>query len=334
MQEPKRGARGKRADELLAKGVPPERARGIALLEERIARWPAEWGDNIMVLLHGDFGAPAETMLFETLGIEVEAGEVRDSILKAARTVVQARVGVKARTVAGLIDAANRISILLSVYSASVAGAASAGWWCHLTHGTPQDDHAPLVGERIVPMLESLHALPQPVARRVRTALAWIAEPRPAAAELYRLDLTHRFVAYWNAFEALVDAICMIKPVVKPQRPEQVDQLRHFLAERGAGIGLGDIDEAYWRFVETGFVGRATYALGICFGAQAPAIIEHCFHRLPERERLLNFRNALCRGNVDAEILKERVRIESKQARLSFIVFGMLARLVPVPPRQ
>ena len=81
MQEPKRGARGKRADELLAKGVPPERARGIALLEERMARWPAEWGDNIMVLLHGDFSAPAETMLFETLGIEVEAGEVRDSIL-------------------------------------------------------------------------------------------------------------------------------------------------------------------------------------------------------------------------------------------------------------
>mgnify|MGYP007028596799 CR=1 FL=1 len=33
------------------------------------------------------------------------------------------------------------------VYSASVAGAASAGWWCHLTHGTPQDDQAPLVAE-------------------------------------------------------------------------------------------------------------------------------------------------------------------------------------------
>ena len=164
--------------------------------------------------------------------------------------------------------------------------------------------------------------------------LAWMAEPRGAAAEFYRLDLTHRFVAYWNAFEALVDAICMLKPVVKPHRQEQVDQLRQFLAERGAGIGLGDIDEAYWRFVETGFVGRATYALGVCFGAQAPAIIEHCFHRLPERERLANFRNALCRGGVDVEILKERVRIEGKQARLSFIVFGMLARLVPVTHRQ
>jgi len=333
MQEPKRGGRGKRADELLAKGVPPERARGIALLEERIARWPAEWGNNIKVLLHGDFRAPEEAILFATLGIEVEAGEVRDSILKAARTVVQARVGVKARTVAGLIDAAYRIATLLSAYSASVAGAASAGWWCHLTHGGLEDDHAPLLGERIVPVLEALHALPVPVARRVRTALAWMAEPRAAAAELYRLDPTRRFVGYWNAFEALVDAVCLLKPLVEPSRQEQVERMREFITERGVGIGLGDIDEAYWRFVESGFVGRATYALGICFGKQAPAITEHCFHRLPERERLLNFRNALCRGAVDTEILKERVRIESKQARLSYIVFGMLARLVPVAQR-
>jgi hypothetical protein len=244
--------------------------------------------------------------------------------------VVQARVSVSERTVAGLIDAANRITTLLSVYSASVAGAASAGWWCHLTHGTEADQRTPLLHERILPVLETLQRLPRPVERRVRTALYWIAEPRPAAIEVYRLDLTRRFVGYWNAFEALVDAVCLLKPVVEPARQDQVEELRRFIASRGAAIGLEDIGTAYHRFAAADFAVRASRALTLCFGTDAQAQIDLCFHIKPERERLLSVRDALCRGGVDTESLKERIRIEAKQARLAVIVLDMLARLVPL----
>ena len=117
-----------RAAELLAKGNPAARAHGIAELESRIARWPADWGGDMIVLIHGDFTALAAPVRFDALGITVEAGEVRDSILGAAECVVQARVSVAERTVAGVIDAANRIDTLLGVLVATTAGAGSIGW--------------------------------------------------------------------------------------------------------------------------------------------------------------------------------------------------------------
>lgn len=40
-----------RAKELEATGMPRMRALDTAMLEERIARWPSEWGDELQILL-------------------------------------------------------------------------------------------------------------------------------------------------------------------------------------------------------------------------------------------------------------------------------------------
>jgi hypothetical protein len=47
-----------RARELQGNGLDWLQANGIAWLEERIRQWPQAWGDDLRVLLYGDFKVP------------------------------------------------------------------------------------------------------------------------------------------------------------------------------------------------------------------------------------------------------------------------------------
>lgn len=318
-----------RAAALRAKGMPARRAIGIAALEERLARWPAEWGDALWVLIHGDFAPPSSALRFESLGIVIDAEPVRDSILKSAGCVLQAKVAVKERSVAAVIDAADRLAVLLGVYAAGVLGSTAAGWWSHLTHGAPGGAAPPFAIERIAPVLAALDALPREIERRVRAAIYWLDEPRPVAAETYRFDILRRYAGYFCAFECLVDAINLMKPLPAPSRAQKAEGIAAVVAVRGERLAVADIAELHRRYVDPDFTARAVHALKVCFGEGAPMHIEACFRVHPERNRLLAVNQAIRCGEIDASSLKERMRIEDRQARLSVIVFGMLARLVP-----
>ena len=317
-----------RAAELLAKGNPAARARGIAVLESRIARWPADWGGDMLVLIHGDFTPPAAPERFDALGITVEAGEVRDSILGPAQCVVRARVSVAERTVAGVIDAANRIDTLLGVLVATSAGAGSIGWWCHLTHGAARRAAPPLVTPRAATILAATRGLPLEVRRKVRAATVWINEPRSLTPEVYRLDLLRRYAGYWNAFECLVDAVCLLKPPSDLSAQQKADGIRDFIVAHGGTLGPAELAACHARYVEPGFAARATHALGASFGPAAKEHVDLCFHVWPERSRLYHLSRAVNSGSVDVDSLKERVRVEGRQARLAKIVAGMLASLL------
>lgn len=309
--------------------MPAPRAIGIAALETRLARWPAEWGDALWVLIHGDFSPPSAALRFDTLGIVIDAEPVKDSILKSAGCVLQAKVSVPERSVAAVIDAADRLAVLLGIYAAGVLGTTSAGWWSHLTHGAPGGAAPPFASERITPVLQALDALPREIERRVRAAMYWIDEPRPVAAETYRFDILRRYTGYFCAFECLVDAINLMKPQPAPSRAQKAEGIAAVVAVRGEHLGVTDIAELHRRYVDPDFTARAVHALKVCFGEGAPKHIEACFRVHPERNRLLAVNQAIRCGEIDASSLKERLRIEDKQARLSVIVFGMLARLVP-----
>jgi hypothetical protein len=333
-----------RAAALHARGMPAPRAIGIAALEARIARWPAEWGDELWVLIHGDFAPPAHSLAFASLGVVIEPEPVKDSILRSAGCVLKARVAVPEKSVAAVIDAADRLAVLLGVYAAGVLGSTAAGWWSHLTHGAPGGAAPAFAVERIVPVLDALKGLPREIERRVRAAIYWIDEPRPVAAETYRFDILRRYAGYFCAFECLVDAINLMKPQPALSRAQKAEGIAAVVAVRGERLGPADIAELHRRYVAADFTARATHALKVCFGAAAPAHIEACFRANPERERLIAVNQAIRCGEIDAAALKERLRIENKQVRLAQIVFGMLARLVPaghsgapasrpVPPR-
>jgi hypothetical protein len=134
---------------------------------------------------------------------------------------------------------------------------------------------------------------------------------------------------YWNAFECLVDAVCILRPQPKLSKEEQQEKIDDFFADRA--LNPATISECYRSFIDRGFVGKATHTLEQCFPDRAGAYVFECFKIKPEQDRLYNIRNAINHGDIEAENLEELIRVEDKQWRLWMIVFGILGQIIPVP---
>jgi hypothetical protein len=161
--------------------------------------------------------------------------------------------------------------------------------------------------------------------------LYWIREPTQLMMEGYRSDVLRVHAGYWNAFECLVEAVCILRPQPKLGKKEKQDQIDQFLANHGGKLDAARISECYRNYVDPGFVAKASHALNQCFPERADGYIVECFRKKPKQDRLYNIRNAINHGDIDAGNLKELIRVEDKQRRLWMIVFGMLGQFIPVP---
>lgn len=320
-----------RTQELQAAGMPEGRARGTAMLENRISLWPTEWGNELRIIIYGDFRSPETDLYFADLGIVVEAGAVKESIVKSAMCVLKARVTISEKSVAGLVDAGSRINTLLGVLAAIDWGNAGSGWWCHVTHGSMAGVLPAFEQDAIEKAIKAVQNLQPDVRRKVTSALHWIREPRQMMMEGYRSDLLRIYAGYWNAFECLVEAVCILRPQPKISKKDKQERIDQFVADHGGKLDPASISECYRNYVDPGFVAKASHALRQCFAERADGYIVECFRVKPEQDRLYNIRNAINHGDIEAENLQELIRIEDKHGRLWMIVFGMLGRIIPVP---
>jgi ribosomal protein S9 len=321
----------RRTQDLQAAGMPEGRARGTAMLEHRIAQWPPEWGDELRIIIYGDFRSPETDLQFADLGIVVEAGAVKESIARSAMCVLKARVTISEKTIAGLVDAGARINTLLGVLVAVDWGNAGSGWWCHVTHGSMAGLMLAFDQEAIAKAVTAVKNLQPDVRRKVTSALHWIREPRQMMMEGYRSDVLRVYAGYWNAFECLVEAVCILRPQPKLSRKEKQDRIDQFVADHDGKLDPASIGECYRSYVDPGFVAKASHALTQCFAERADGYISECFRTKPEQDRLYSIRNAINHGDIEAENLQELIRVEDKHQRLWMIVFGMLGQIIPVP---
>src|SRR5687768_5486397 len=102
-----------RAKELSEDGFDSIHAHGIAWLEERIRQWPSSWGDDLHVLIYGDFKQPTTTIDLPRLGIVVYPEKLTNTVIRNAMTVLKATVTIKEKSVPALLDTARRINVLL-----------------------------------------------------------------------------------------------------------------------------------------------------------------------------------------------------------------------------
>jgi hypothetical protein len=320
-----------RTQELQSAGMPEGRARGTAMLEHRISLWPPEWGNELPIIIYGDFRSPETDLHFTDLGIVVEAGVVKESIARSATCVLKARVTISERSVAGLVDAGARINTLLGVLAAVDWGNAGNGWWSRVTHGSMAGVSPAFEQESIENAIKAVRNLQPDVRRKVSSALHWIREPRQLMMEGYRSDVLRVYAGYWNAFECLVEAVCILRPQPKLAKKEKQESIDRFLADHGGKLDPTSIGECYRSYVDPGFVAKASHALKEWLGERANGYIVECFRMKPEQDRLYNIRNAINHGDIEAENLQELIRVDDKHRRLWFIVFGMLGKFIPVP---
>ena len=319
-----------RTEDLVTGGIREGHARGLAQLEMRIAQWPSGWGDDLVVLIYGDFSAPPAELDFPNLGITIEPEKVTTSFIKSALCVLKARVKIPEKSVKALADAAVRINTLLGALAALNWGNSGSGWWSYVTHPSMGGVMPKLDPDRVQKVVEALGTLPLPVARKVRSALYWIREPRQLVMEGYRSDVLRVYAGYWNAFECLVEAVCLLRPQPKKGRAEKQVDIDAFVAERKGVLDAAAISECYKAFVDPGFVAKASHALKVCFPERADQYVVECFRMKPEQDRLYNIRNAINHGDVDADNPSEMLRVEDRHSRLWMIVFGMLGLILPI----
>lgn len=326
----------RREQELQAAGMSEGRAATIATLELNIAECPPHtWKDNeLKIFIYGDMESPKVDVHFATLGIVVEAGKVEKAKARAW-CVLRARVTTSERSVAGLEDAAIRINTLLDILAALNGGDAAYGWYCYLTtdlsgrHSQVEWNAIENQQDAIEKIIISLKNLPEDVRRKVTSALHWIREPRKMMGESYRSDVLRLYAGYWNAFECLVEAVCILRPQPKLGKKEKQDKIDQFLADRGGKLDPESIVECYRNFVDPGFVTKASHALKQCFPERADGCIAECFKIKPKQDRLYDIRNAINHGDIDAGNQQELIRVKDKYRILWRIVFGMLGQIIP-----
>ena len=320
-----------RSRELKASGLESWRADHIATLEERISQWPPEWGENLEILIFGDFQPPSKELVFPTLGITVYPEKQENTIAHRAICVLKASVKVKERSIAEAIEAAKRVNRLLGALTLVEWGNGAVGWWSIITHVGSGGvlinlDHADL--PRAV---EGIVRLEPEMARKVDAALYWIQEPGKLGLWLHRGEILRVYSAYWNAFECLVEAVSLARPMPKSSRNERQARLEQFIARRKAPLTLADIEECYQRVVNPGFVGKASHALRVCFGEEAKDYIHECFGLPDKRDRLYDIRNAINHGDIDAEDPQELARVKSQLNRLTCMVLRIFGLFTPFP---
>jgi hypothetical protein len=316
-----------RSKELEAAGLDSSHAFGIASLERRVEQWPPAWGHDLVILIYGDFRQPDETLHYDALGITVHPEKVENTFVRNAMMVLKANVKVSDKSVASVLDAIQRINILLGSWSLLNWSNSGIDFWCFITHGGGGGGWEPLGHQQLSLVTKAVLAVHPKVRRRILAALYWIRAPRKMLLE-ERTDTLQFFAGYWNAFECLVDAVGILRPRPKESKEDRQRGLDAYLLSYGGVLTLEHLRLAYKQFVDPGFVAKASYALRLCF-KDSEEYVDACFKVSPKENQLYSIRNSINHGEIDATNIKELIRVESKQITLSKIVIGMFSCVLP-----
>lgn len=304
-------------------------AWGKAWLEHRIQEWPSGWGDDLHVLIYGDFEPPKENLYIPDLRITVHPDKLENTVIRSAMCVLKATVTIDEKSIPALVDAGCRINILLGAYTLVNWGNGACGWWSCVTHCLGGGAGTLLAHKDLDLAITSIVRLPTAVRQKVNAALYWVREPRNLLMEIHRNEVLRIYSAYWNAFECLVEAVSILRPQQKLSKTDKQARINAFVKAHNGHLTSSDIQDCYQNIVNPGFVGKASHALTVCFGDKAAIYIEECFG-LPDRNnRLYDIRNSINHGDIDAEHPEELLRIEFRLHRLWMIVWRIFGRLVP-----
>jgi hypothetical protein len=122
--------------ELQAQGLKEIRALEKTALEYQIDQWPEEWGDDLWIIIYGDFAQPKSVIEIESLGITVHPKKLENTAASGALCALKAVVKVGEKSVPALIDAAHRINVFLGSFTLISWGNSGSGWYSSLTRGS------------------------------------------------------------------------------------------------------------------------------------------------------------------------------------------------------
>jgi len=321
-----------RVKELESEGFEWGHASSLTQLEQRIEKWPESWGDEFQFLLYGDFEPLEEEYEIKELGITVFPENLKDTVIRKSKTVHKAKAVIPSKSIESILDASRRINLFLGTFTLVTWTNCHCGWWSHITHDNGGGGvKTNLNHDDLARAIAGAASINPEISGKVESALFWLRDPKRPMMDLSSPDLLKVYAAYWNAFECLVDAICIAVPYKKKTKGEKRDILTKILDSHGGEVTPSFIQEAYKGVINPGLKAKATHAIEVCFGEDAEYFIDECFNRDDKANRLYDIRNSINHGEVRAEDPQELARIQSRTSKLWMLIMGMFGRLIPYP---
>lgn len=311
-------------------GMEHERASDIAWLELQLRRWPDAWGDNIHFLVFGDFKQPTRLLEFPDIGITIYPDKIENTVASGAICTLKGTAHVSDRTIMGLNDFISRINILLGAWTLTSWGGSAFNWWSW---------YKPMYSGSVVADLDTLGnsdvithilKLPADVQQRVRAALYWIRAPRKHALESARENTFQLYSGLWNAFECLIEAVMIVRPLAKHNQKQKQELVDEYLRQLGRNPTYNDIGQCYREYINPSFKVRATHAIKEAFQEYADRYVRECFSHTDKKDRLYDIRNAINHGTIDPDNMDDVYRVNSRLNILWLMVLRMFGRIFPL----
>lgn len=234
-----------RAKEYEKGGFEPSFAWDKAYLQHKLEQWPDDWGEELHVLIYGDFKPPISDLRFQELDVFIGKETQQNTPIEVAECVLKGRVKVLERTSRGLTDAIVRMNILLGGLELVSWGNGGCGWWCNILHEAVGSSQMNIEDTYLSKVIKDTLSLSRPIRQKIEAALYWIREPNSMVLEWHRNDLLRTFSAYWNAFECLVEAINIQKPGHKTSKSEKQQKIDDFLKDVEGHLTAAKIEDCY-----------------------------------------------------------------------------------------
>jgi hypothetical protein len=309
----------------VAKGHEFPHAVRLAAWERNITEWGANNRGDLPAIVFGDFTPPDGPLHFPSLNITLDSVPLDPSasIARHAMCILQAKVVLQSCTLEGLSDAMRRLNLLVDVLSTTHRGT-PVRWWSLITDPTGAAAIETLQAEQSNCLLALLATMPPKVRRVTEAALFWMREPRNTLQEHYRSEDLTTFAGYWNAFELLVEAVTLLRPMAKLSKDEKRARIRTALKASGRHVEPETIRQLYREVVDVGLPTRARHAIRLCCGDRSDDLFAQCFEIKPDSRRLYNIRNSINHGTIDVNDLNSLLWVESRFPSLQELVVRML----------
>lgn len=319
-----------REQELMKQGLSFLSASAQAYMEQGIAHWPEEWGDDLEFLIYGDFQPPSRELALKSLGIIVYPEPQDEWLFKTARTVLRAKVKVAEKTITGVIGAVKRINILLGAHHLVEWGNEAIGWWSQITHFKGRGGFGrPFDLRPVAATVESLLRLQDDVRKKVEWAMFWTHAAKQPSNEIASSDVVfRRYTAYWNALECLVDAVSLLHPTPNISKTEKQRRIDQFFSDAKAKPTIQDIEECYRTIVDPGFVAKARHVFWLCFEDDADRYVRECFKAKNRKNSLYDIRNSINHADVDPSDPFQTARVQQAAGRLHTIVWRLFGQIL------
>lgn len=290
-------------------GIPRTHAMLRAQLEDRVRKWPKDWGDDLVAIIYGDFRAPSEDLKFGNLGIVIESAENPKYPTFGGLCARAARVRISEKSVTAVADGFRRLNQLIGILSAADYGI-SLRWWCYLFDGGG-GKIGNLESDTVQSLLIRWLILPDAVRRRVDAAMYWIREGRTLFREERREHFT-AYAHYWNALECLVYAAEEMQPIKLDRRDVRRSRIREGIRDATENELFETLKELYQTTVSPTFRMRAEHAWKWLVPGEAEEFVVDCFETRPGRPSLYSVRNQINHGSIDVDDPETLFMIEGR----------------------